>query len=59
MSDILPPSGIIRLTDLATWFEVSPASLATNLTKAGVPILRMGNTRRSWSIRLEDLKRCD
>lgn len=56
MSDILPESGLIKITDLAIWSEVGIESLMASLTKAKIPVLKIGKNHRTWLVRLEDLR---
>ncbi|WP_321420490.1 hypothetical protein [uncultured Methanomethylovorans sp.] len=53
---ILPPSGLITYADLVKFLGTSDLTLAQSLKKAGVPILKLGQFRRMWLIRLEDLR---
>jgi phage antirepressor YoqD-like protein len=56
MADILPDAGLIKLDDLANWYEITPYILIKALLKRNIPILKTGKMHRQWSIRLEDLK---
>jgi len=55
MPRILPPTGIITFAELAKFLQVSDQTLIDNLKKENIPILKLGNFRRMWLIRLEDL----
>ena len=54
--EFLPEKGIIRLSDLALFYEVNVQTLMKSLRKQGIPILKMGSMHRQQSVRLEDLK---
>jgi len=56
MADILPDAGLIKLNDLADWYEITPYILIKALLKRNIPILKTGKMYRQWSVRLEDLK---
>ena len=53
--NILPPTGIINYADLLKYLGTSDQTLIERLKENKIPILKLGEFRRMWLIRLEDL----
>jgi hypothetical protein len=56
MTRILPASGLIRVLELAEFLETDIKSVIEHLIKDGVPILKITSHKKSWLVKLEDLK---
>ncbi|MBN1134289.1 MAG: hypothetical protein JXA38_05140 [Methanosarcinaceae archaeon] len=54
--NILPPTGIITFPDMVKFLGTTDQTLLEKLRKEEIPILKLGEYRRMWLIRLEDLK---
>lgn len=54
--NILPPTGIIPVTDLVKFLGTTDQTLLEKLKKENIPVLKLGEFRRMWLVRLEDLR---
>ncbi len=53
---VIPSDGIITFDELVKYLRTSDETLIEHLRKSQIPVLKLGNYRRMWIIRLEDLK---
>lgn len=54
---VLPPSGIITVSDLAEFSSATPKMMQQALTDNGIPILMLAGHPDMMLVRLEDLRK--
>ena len=54
--DIMPNSGIVRISDLAVWLDSTRDGLIKSFIAHEIPIIKPNKFKSTWMIRLEDLK---